>query len=135
LVLAFVAIAYAVTPVVEGLMRQWHMRDLDIRATLVAASLQEALRETPGEDESGRLSSRLTNLIRDERPLRHRDLPHERHAARGERGLSGTDPVRAREPAGPLERREHAAGTAPRRRARPDARTDRRSVRSSSSTT
>jgi trehalose 6-phosphate synthase len=67
LVLAFVAIAYAVTPVVEGLMRQWHMRDLDIRATLVANSLQEALRETPGEDEGGRLSSRLTNLIRDER--------------------------------------------------------------------
>ena len=63
--LAFVAIAYAVTPFVEGLMRQWHMRDLDIRATLVASSLSDSLRDSL--DDNARLGTRLTNLIRDER--------------------------------------------------------------------
>jgi len=43
LALALFAVAYAVTPVVDGLMRQWHMRDLDIRANLVASSLQDTL--------------------------------------------------------------------------------------------
>jgi len=61
LVLAFVAIAYAVTPVVEGLMRQWHTRDLDIRATLVASSLQDSLREPLDSDDSGKLAARATS--------------------------------------------------------------------------
>ena len=68
LMLALFAVAYAVTPFVDGLMRQWIMRDLDIRATLIAASLQDSVREwneTPGYSAS--LPGRLTNLIRDER--------------------------------------------------------------------
>ena len=68
LVLALVAVAYAVTPFVDGLMRQWNTRDLDIRATLVASSLQDPLREllaTPGN--GAPIANRLNDLIRDER--------------------------------------------------------------------
>jgi trehalose 6-phosphate synthase len=62
------AVAYAVTPVLDGLMMRWHMRDLDIRASLVASSLQETLFEAVGAPETGaKVGNRLTNLIRDER--------------------------------------------------------------------
>jgi trehalose 6-phosphate synthase len=68
LALALFAVAYAVTPVVEGLMRQWHTRDLDIRASLLANSLQDFVFELVGAGgDSSRISPRLTNLIRDER--------------------------------------------------------------------
>jgi trehalose 6-phosphate synthase len=68
LALVLFLVAYAVTPVVEGLMRQWHMRDLDIRATLVGNSLQESLYEVLGVGgDPARTSARLANLIRDER--------------------------------------------------------------------
>jgi hypothetical protein len=68
LALALFAVAYAVTPVVDGLMRQWHTRDLDIRATLVASSLQDALYETIGAGGEPRASAqRLNDFIRDER--------------------------------------------------------------------
>jgi len=68
LALALFAVAYAVTPVVDGLMRQWHMRDLDIRANLVASSLQDTLYESLGPTaDPARTSARLTSLIRDER--------------------------------------------------------------------
>ena len=66
LALALFLVAYAATPFVEGLMRQWHMRDLDIRATLVANSLQDALYEVLAAGGDASLTNaRLTNLIRD----------------------------------------------------------------------
>ena len=68
LALALFLVAYAVTPVVEGLMRQWHMRDLDIRASLVANSLHDPLYEILGVGgDVAQTSTRLTGLIRDER--------------------------------------------------------------------
>ena len=68
LALALFAVAYAVTPVVDGLMRQWHTRDLDIRATLVASSLQDALYESLGAStDPARISAKLNDFIRDER--------------------------------------------------------------------
>ena len=68
LALALFAVAYAVTPVVDGLMRQWHTRDLDIRATLVASSLQDALYESLGaRGDAARISAKLNDFIRDER--------------------------------------------------------------------
>jgi hypothetical protein len=67
LVLALVAVAYFVTPVVDGLLRQWHTRDLDIRATLVANSLHDTLRESIASRDARKMADRLTELIRDER--------------------------------------------------------------------
>jgi trehalose 6-phosphate synthase len=67
LVLALLAVAYLATPFVDGLLRQWHTRDLDMRATLVASSLQDSLRESISTPEDGRITARLTDLIRDER--------------------------------------------------------------------
>jgi trehalose 6-phosphate synthase len=68
LAIALFAVAYAVTPIVDGLMTRWHTRDLDIRAALVASSLQDQLhQEITGDGTETRVGARLTNLIRDER--------------------------------------------------------------------
>jgi len=45
LMLALAAIAYSVVPLVDQLTLRWFVRDLDIRAELVANSLQEPLQE------------------------------------------------------------------------------------------
>ena len=68
LALALFAVAYAVTPVVDGLMRQWHMRDLDFRASLLANSLQESVYASLAEGGgAARASALLNRLTRDER--------------------------------------------------------------------
>jgi trehalose 6-phosphate synthase len=45
LVLALAAIAYAVVPLVDQLMVKWFVRDLDIRSSLIANTVQEQLQE------------------------------------------------------------------------------------------
>ncbi|MGE5616319.1 MAG: alpha,alpha-trehalose-phosphate synthase (UDP-forming) [Bacillota bacterium] len=68
LVVALFAVAYFVTPIADGLMRQWNMRDLDIRASLLASSLQDTLYETLNTSGGEiRTANVLANLIRDER--------------------------------------------------------------------
>ncbi len=45
LLLALAAIAYAVLPLVDTLTLRWFVRDLDIRASLIANTVQEPLQD------------------------------------------------------------------------------------------
>lgn len=66
LILILSLIAYLVTPLTEQLIERWFMRDLDIRTTLIANTLQEPLAELlkqPGD----KLSKYLQRLTQDER--------------------------------------------------------------------
>ena len=45
LLLVLAGIAYAVAPLVDQLTLKWFVRDLDIRATLIANTVQEPLLE------------------------------------------------------------------------------------------
>ncbi|MEP6491548.1 MAG: trehalose-6-phosphate synthase [bacterium] len=45
LLLALAGLAYAVRPLVDSLVERWFVRDLDIRASLIANTVQEPLRE------------------------------------------------------------------------------------------
>jgi trehalose 6-phosphate synthase len=63
---ALFAVAYAVTPVVDSLLTRWHVRDLDIRATLVANSMQDTLHDSILAA-GPRTNALLTRLTEDER--------------------------------------------------------------------
>jgi len=67
LILALAAIAYGVLPLVDQLTLRWFVRDLDIRAQLVANSLQEPLHEQLRGGKPARTQAYLTRLIQDER--------------------------------------------------------------------
>ena len=67
LMLALAAIAYSVVPLVDQLTLRWFVRDLDIRAELVANSLQEPLQEQLRAGKPARTLAYLTRLIQDER--------------------------------------------------------------------
>ena len=63
---ALVGIAYVVTPILDGLLTRWHIRDLDIRAGLISNSLQETVYQSLQED-SDRTSVLLDRIAGDER--------------------------------------------------------------------
>ncbi len=67
LILALAAIAYSVVPLVDQLTLRWFVRDLDIRAELVANSLQEPLQEQLRTGKPAKTQAYLTRLIQDER--------------------------------------------------------------------
>jgi trehalose-6-phosphate synthase len=68
LIAALFAVAYVITPVVDGLLLRWHVRDLDIRASLIAASLQEpAYDATSAAGYGTRTAALLTRFSQDER--------------------------------------------------------------------
>lgn len=67
LLLALTAFAYALMPLVEGLTRRWFLRDLDLRAELIASTVHEPLRITLGTGDSVRLREAFTRLTQDER--------------------------------------------------------------------
>ncbi len=67
LILALAAIAYSVVPLVDQLTLRWFVRDLDIRAELVANSLQEPLQEQLRAGKPAKTQAYLTRLIQDER--------------------------------------------------------------------
>ncbi len=67
LTLALVAVAYAVTPVVDGLLHRWFVRDLEIRAALLANTLQDAVSEALAMGDNTRIRTLLNRLTRDER--------------------------------------------------------------------
>jgi trehalose 6-phosphate synthase len=71
LVLALAAIAYAIVPLVDDLTQRWFVRDLDMRASLIAAGAQEPFAELV-EAERGvtvkpRLRTYFDRLLQDER--------------------------------------------------------------------
>ncbi|TLY50190.1 MAG: trehalose-6-phosphate synthase, partial [Gemmatimonadetes bacterium] len=67
LFLALGAIAYAVVPLVDKLTLQWFERDLDSRASLIANTVQEPLRDAIRAATRSRLEGFFTRLTQDER--------------------------------------------------------------------
>jgi len=61
------AIAYGVVPLVDQLTLRWFVRDLDIRAELVANSLQEPLQEHLRVGQKAKTLTYFTRLVQDER--------------------------------------------------------------------
>src|SRR5437667_270020 len=67
LFLALGALAYAVVPLVDKLALQWFERDLDPRATLIASTVQEPLRDLLRAGNRTRLLQFFTRISQDER--------------------------------------------------------------------
>src|SRR5438093_376233 len=67
LFLALGALAYAVVPLVDKLALQWFERDLDLRATLIANTVQEPLRDQIRAGNRTRLLQFFTRISQDER--------------------------------------------------------------------
>jgi alpha,alpha-trehalose-phosphate synthase [UDP-forming] len=67
LVAVLIALAYAVVPLVDGLTVRWFMRDLDIRAALVAQGLEEPVARAMGDGDGARIGALLDRMTRDER--------------------------------------------------------------------
>ncbi|MGH9317228.1 MAG: trehalose-6-phosphate synthase, partial [Thermoanaerobaculia bacterium] len=60
-------IAYAVVPLVDGLTLRWFVRDLDIRAALVANTMQEPLQEYLRTGSRSKTVAYFTKITQDER--------------------------------------------------------------------
>ena len=67
LLLVLTALAYAVLPLVDKLTVRWFMRDLDIRAGLVARTAQDAVHEAVAAGDAARLRRYFRRLTEDER--------------------------------------------------------------------
>lgn len=61
------AVAYGVLPLVDQLTLRWFVRDLDIRAGLIARALQEPLQETLVRDSRKKTLSYFNAILQDER--------------------------------------------------------------------
>src|SRR5687768_9527009 len=69
LILALAIFAYAAVPLVERLMLRWSVRDLDIRASLIANTVQEPLHELVRTGTPARLLQFFNRITQDERLL------------------------------------------------------------------
>ncbi|HSD59806.1 MAG TPA: trehalose-6-phosphate synthase [Burkholderiales bacterium] len=67
LLLALTAIAYAVVPLVDQLTLRWFVRDLDIRSTLVANTIQEPLQDMIQTGTPARTLKLFSRITQDER--------------------------------------------------------------------
>ena len=67
LFLALGAFAYAVVPLVDRLTLQWFERDLDLRASLIANTVQEPLQDLIRAGNRTRLLQFFTRILQDER--------------------------------------------------------------------
>lgn len=67
LLLALGAFAYAVVPLVDKLTLQWFVRDLDLRASLVANTVQEPLQDLIRAGNRTRMLQFFTRITQDER--------------------------------------------------------------------
>src|SRR5690242_5035979 len=67
LLLVLSAFAYAVLPLIDSLTVRWFVRDLDIRASLIANTVQEPLSDLVRAGESARLHQLLSRIASDER--------------------------------------------------------------------
>jgi len=67
LLVVLAAFAYAVLPVVDDLTVRWFVRDLDIRATLIANTVQEDVRDLIRSGDKGRVRQVLASIAEDER--------------------------------------------------------------------
>ena len=67
LLLALGVFAYAAVPLVDGLMLRWFVRDLDIRASLLANAVQDPLVTLVEQGSPGRITRYFARLLQDER--------------------------------------------------------------------
>jgi len=67
LLVALALIAWALTPVVDRQMLRWFVRDLDIRASLLANSVQEPVRQQVEAGDLAKLRKYFERLTEDER--------------------------------------------------------------------
>ncbi len=101
LILAMTVLAYVVVPLVDSLMLQWFVRDLDMRAQLVAGTLQKPLATLVPEHDRAGIEAVLNGSIHDDRAVRTGILRSVRQPPVSDQQLS----KRARlQPAGPTGR-------------------------------
>ena len=67
LMLVLAGIAYAVAPLVDKLTLRWSVHDLDIRATLIANTIQEPVQDQLGTGSTRKLLAFFTRITQDER--------------------------------------------------------------------
>ena len=67
LLVVLAAFAYAVLPLVDGLTVRWFMRDLDIRANLIANTVREPIANAIRSGDTARVVQALTRITEDER--------------------------------------------------------------------
>jgi trehalose 6-phosphate synthase len=67
LLIVLAAFAYAVIPLVDRLTVRWFMRDLDIRASLIANTVQEPIQNSIRYGDHARVVQALTRITEDER--------------------------------------------------------------------
>lgn len=67
LFLALAAVAYAVVPLVDKLTLRWFVRDLDIRASLIANTVQEPMQDLLRAGSRARMAQYFTRITQDER--------------------------------------------------------------------
>jgi trehalose 6-phosphate synthase len=67
LMLVLAGIAYAVAPLVDQLTLKWFVRDLDIRATLIANTIQEPLQEQLAAGKKAKIGAFFARITQDER--------------------------------------------------------------------
>ncbi|OIQ97000.1 trehalose-phosphate synthase [mine drainage metagenome] len=67
LILVLAAIAYVVAPLVDQLTLRWFMRDLDMRSSLIANTIQQPLLDLLEADRKSRIVDFFNNITKDER--------------------------------------------------------------------
>jgi trehalose 6-phosphate synthase len=67
LLLALAVFAYAAVPLTDALMQRWFARDLDMRSTLIASTVQEPLADLVKTESSARILSFFYRMMQDDR--------------------------------------------------------------------
>ena len=67
LLLVLTAFAWGSVPLVDALMQRWFVRDLDMRSSLIATTVEDPLAELIDTQSTTRMAAYLNRLIQDER--------------------------------------------------------------------
>ncbi len=67
LLLVLAALAAAVIPLADGLTRRWFVKDMDLRATLIANTVGEPLQELSDAGDAARMQAFFARITQDER--------------------------------------------------------------------
>jgi len=67
LAIALAVLAYSVVPLVDRLYLRWSVRDMDIRAKLIASTLQEPLTDLLQQGNKSKINALFSRAVRDER--------------------------------------------------------------------
>ena len=102
LLVVLAAIAYAVVPLVDRLTVRWFVRDLDVRANLVASTVEDAISENVFTGNTPKIRQLFAKVTQDERlfamgycsgttvvPIATASLPQELHCDSLARFTSG----------------------------------------------